>query len=78
MASIKGLFTTEKTLNHEKTLDEPVLDPKTVDNNSGEKPSVACDECGHSTKTKNGLKLCKKNKHSVPHLDGSKSVCSQY
>ena len=36
MASKKGLFTTEKTLNHEKTSDEPVLEPKNVDNNSGE------------------------------------------
>ena len=36
LASKKGLFTTEKTLNHEKTLDEPVLDPKNEDNNSGE------------------------------------------
>ena len=38
--------------------------PKNVDNNSGEKPAVACDECGHSTKTKNGLKLHKKNKYA--------------
>ena len=75
LASKKGLFTTEKTLNHEKTLDEPVLEPKNVDNNSGEKPAVACDECGHSTKTKNGLKLHKKNKHGVPQLDGSEFIC---
>ena len=39
VASKKGLFTTEKTLNQEKILDEPVLEH----NNSGEKPSVACD-----------------------------------
>ena len=51
LAFKKGLFNTEKTLNHEKTLDEPVLEPKNVDKNIGEKPAVACDECGHSTKT---------------------------
>ena len=77
MASKEGLFTTEKTLNPEKTLDEPVLEPKNVDNNIGEKPSVACDECGHSTKRKNGLKLHKKNKHGIPQLDGSEFICKE-
>ena len=77
LASKKGLFTTEKTLNHEKTLDDPVLEPKNVDNNRGEKPAVAYDECGHSSKTNNGLKLHKKNKHSVPQLDGSEFICEE-
>ena len=75
LASKKGLFTIEKTLKHEKTLDAPVLKPKNVDNKSDEKPSVPCDECEHSTKTKNGLKLHKKNKHGVPQLDGSEFIC---
>jgi hypothetical protein len=77
LASKKCLFTTEKTLNHEKTLDEPVLEPKNVDKNSGEKPAVACDECGHSPKTKNGLKLHKKNKPGIPQLDGSEFICEE-
>ena len=77
LASKKGLFTTEKTPNHEKTLDDPVLETKNVDNNSGEKTAVACDECGHSTKTKNGLKLHKKNKHGVPQLEGSEFICKE-
>ena len=48
-----------------------------MDNTSGEKPSVACDECGHSTETKNGLKLHKKNKHGVLQLDGSEFICEE-
>ena len=72
-----GLIITEKTLNHEKTLYEPVLKPKNMDNNSGKKPSVACDECGHSTKTKTGLKLHTKNKHCVPQFDGSEFICEE-
>ena len=53
------------------------MEPKNVDNNSSEKPSVACDECGHSSKTNNGLKLHKKNKHGVPQLDGSEFICKE-
>ena len=48
-----------------------------MDNNSGKKPFVACDECGHSTKTKNGMKLHKKNKHDVPQLDGSEFISEE-
>ena len=35
------------------------------------KTSVTCYECGHATKTENGMKIHKKDKHEVPELDGS-------
>ena len=40
-------------------------------------PSVSCDECGHTTKTENGIKLHKKKKHKVPQIDGNTSVTEE-
>ena len=40
-------------------------------------PSVSCDECGHTTKTENGIKLHKKKKHEIPQIDGNTSVTEE-
>ena len=37
-------------------------------------PSVSCNECGHTTKTKNVIKLHRKNKHEVQQIDGNTSI----
>ena len=40
-------------------------------------PSVSCDDCGHKTKTENGIKLHKKKKHEVPQIDGNTSFSEE-
>ena len=71
LASKEALPLTEKTLNHEETPDESVLELKTAEINESEKSSFSCDECGHKTKKENGTKLHMKKKHEVPQIDGS-------
>ena len=38
------------------------------------KPSVSCEECGHTTQTVGGMKLHVKNKHSISQVDGNTSL----
>ena len=38
------------------------------------KPSVSCQECGHSTQAISGMKLHVKNKHSISQVDGNTSL----
>ena len=38
------------------------------------KPSVSCEECGHTTQTIGGMKLHVKNKHSISQVDGNTSL----
>ena len=39
-----------------------------------EKPLVSCDMCGHTTKTKNGMKLHMQRKHDIDQIDGNTSI----
>ena len=39
-----------------------------------QKPSVSCEECGHTTQTIGGMKLHVKNKHSISQVDGNTSL----
>ena len=50
---------------------EVALDSKATHSS---KISVSCDQCGHKTTTENGIKLHKKNKHVIQHIDGNSSL----
>ena len=50
---------------------EVALDSKATHSS---KISVSCDQCGHKTKTENGMKLHKKNKHAIQQIDGNSSL----
>ena len=41
------------------------------------KTASSCDQCEHTTKTKNGIKQNKKNKHYLQQIDGNSSICEE-
>jgi hypothetical protein len=74
LASKEALSPLKTSLNREIHDGEAVLESKVADSNEVEKPSVSCDLCGHRTKTQNGMKLHKKNKHEILQIDGNNSI----
>ena len=57
---------------------EPSTDKEAVETPSKEsknlKPSVSCEECGHTTKTVGGMKLHVQNKHIISQVHGNTSL----
>ena len=51
----------------EKALESPAID-------SAKQQFVSCDQCGHTTKTRGGMTLHKKNKHEIPQWDGNDTL----
>ena len=57
---------------------EPSNDKEAVETPAKEsenlKPSVSCEQCGHTTKTVGGMKLHVQNKHIISQVDGNTSL----
>ena len=55
---------------------KPSTDKEAMETSGTEhlKPSVSCEECGHTTQTVSGMKLHVKNKHNVSQVDGNTSL----
>ena len=64
----KFLSSKSKPSEEKEALEVPATD------SVAKKPSVSCDECGHTTQTVNGMKLHVKNKHEISQVDGNSSL----
>ena len=74
LASKEAPSPLKTSLNYKIHDGEAVLESKFADCIEVEKLFVSCDFCGHSTKTQNGIKLHKKNKHEILQIDGNNSI----